>query len=244
MDWPLIDATEPGLSIRVLVRDAEVVMAGQNRIEPSPIVLGDIVEQGVFYRFYSIQGAPHRWAKKVVGSRTKRYPFGLTVTYPMWLYTRFKYGVLDMIQYELQVAQAMPQEVQPYLLQNPALGRTSEGESVLCADKVLDWDGVPSQTLNRVGKVSNELFWRHVQEICEGLERHQLYLLGVFHGGSHVLVHKLSQNEWKPVLLDVVKSGRTMYPFQIDLWSAASLRKKFLRQLQRFRNRFMAGPYP
>ncbi len=226
--------------MRVFVRDLEGSMTGQNQMESSPIVLGDIVEQGVFYRFYSIQGMPHRWAKKMVGSRTKRYPFGLTITYPMWLYTRFKYGVSDMIQYEMQISQTMPREIQPYFLQNQALGRTSGGESLLCADRVLDWDGLPSQTLNRVGRVSNESFWRHVQVICDELERHHIYLLGVFHGGNHVLVQRLSPNEWRPVLLDVVKSGRTLYPFQVNLWLVSSVRTKFHRQLQRFRNRFMA----
>jgi hypothetical protein len=240
MGLPLIDEPEPGSLTRTLLCDAEVVVTGQSRIEPSQIVLGDIVEQGVFYRFCNIQGAPHRWAKKMVGSRTKRYLFGLTVTYPMWLYTRYKYGVSDMIQYELQIAQTMPREVQPYLLQNQALGRTSEGESVLCADKVLDWDGAPSQTLNRVGKVSNELFWRHVQEVCDVLERDRLYLLGVFHGGNHILVQKVTEHEWKPVLLDVVKLGKGMYPFQIDLWFGASVRRKFQRQLMRFKDRFTA----
>jgi hypothetical protein len=217
-------------------------MTSQLEIEPSPIILGDIVLQGVFYQFHDIQGVPHRCAKKLVSSRTKRYSFGIKVTYPMWLYTRFKYGVSDMIQYEMQVAQTMPREVQPYLLQNPTLGRTSEGESVLCTDKVMDWDGVPSQTLNNVGKVSNELFWQHVQAICEGLERHHLYLLGVFHGGNHVLVQRLSRNEWKPVLLDVIKVGRRMYPFQFNIWGVLSLRNKFHRQLQRFRDRFMPNP--
>jgi hypothetical protein len=219
-------------------------MTGLSRNEPSVIILGDVVLQGVFYQFYNIQSVPHRWAKKIVSFRAKQYPLGMKVTYPMWLYTRFKYGVSDIIQYEMQAAQTIPREVQPYLLENQTLGQTSRGETVLCADKVLDWDGVPSQTLNRVGKVSNEVFWQHVQSICDELERHHIYLLGVFHGGNHILVQKLSQNEWRPVLLDVLKLGRTMYPFQVNLWRASSVRTKFYRQLQRFRNRFMPNQSP
>lgn len=207
--------------------------------EPAQIVLGNVVAQGVFYQFYDIQGVPSRWAKKAAASRVKRYPFGVKVTYPMRFYTRLKYGVPDMIRYEMHVAQAMPREVQPYLLQNIRLGLTSDGESVLCSDKVFDHDGAMSQTLNTVGRVSNKMFWQHVQDICDGLERHHTYLLGVFHGGNHVLVQKAASDEWKPVLLDLSKSGGTMYPFQINLWGPSSVRNKFYRQLQRFRNRFM-----
>jgi hypothetical protein len=214
-------------------------MAAHIRTEAFPIILGEVVAQGVFYQFYDIQGVPHRWAKKLMTSRVKRYPLGVTVNYPMRLYTLIKYGVRDMMEYEMQVAQTMPREVRPYLLQNMILGRTPDGDPVLCADKVLDYDGRMSQTLNQVGSVSNELFWRHVHQVCDGFERHRVYLLGVFHGGNHILVQKISPLEWRPVLLDVVKSGSTMYPFQINLWRDSSVRHKFHRQLQRFQNRFM-----
>ena len=123
--------------------------------DPLPIVLGAVVARGTFYNFYEIEGIHHRWAKKTVPSRVKQYSFGMRITYPMWLYTRFKYGVSDLIVHETQVAQKLPDEIQPYLLQNMTLGKTSEGASVLCADKVFDYDGTLSRTVNNTGRISN-----------------------------------------------------------------------------------------
>jgi len=213
-------------------------MRSSIRTEVAPIHLADVVAQGIFYQFHEIQGSPSRWAKKAEEIRTKRYPLGVTIRYPIALYTRVKYGVSDIMLYEMQISQQLPNEIAPYLLQNMRLGWTSDGRTVLCADKVLNYDGMMSATLNNTGRVSNPSFWRHVEAICEVLERHGQYLLGVFHGGNHILVQKNSPEEWRPVLVDIVKCGRRMYPFQLNLWSPTSVQKKFHRQLARFRLRF------
>lgn len=219
-------------------------MVAPLQTEPVPIVLGDVMARGVFFQFFEIQGTSARWAKKAVDVRVKRYFFGVTIRYPMRMYTRYKYGVSDIILYEMQLVHRLPAEAQPYLLQNRAFGRTLQGESVLCADTVLDYDGKRSQTLKKVGRISNASFWWHVDTVREVLERHGVLLFGVFHGGNHILVQKRSPDEWRPVLVDIVKSGRTMYPFQFHLWRAASVQNKYHRQIERFRNRFMPISQP
>jgi hypothetical protein len=206
------------------------------------ITLGKPLHAGSCFQFYEIQGQPHRWAKKAEYDRVKRYPLGVTVTYSMKLYTLLKYGVPDVMQYECNQWRRMPQELHPYLLREVTLSRTSNGDRVLSADKVMDFDGMPSRSLNDMGKIANPSFWKAVEVICDSLERHNLVLLGVFHGGNQLLVQKVSELEWKPIILDLTKIGRRMYPFQPDLWFRFSLKKKFCRQLSRFRNRFMVSP--
>jgi hypothetical protein len=221
-------------------RESERPMSDSIQTEDVPVPLAGSVACGIFYQFYDIQGSPSRWAKKAENIRTKRYALGVTIRYPMRLYTRLKYGVPDIIRYEIEIARRLPDEIMPYLLQNMRLGRTADGSTVLCSDKVLNYDGGMSQTLNETGRVFNPSFWRHVEVICDVLKRHGAYLLGVFHGGNHVLVQKCSPDDWRPVLIDVVKCGRRLYPFQVNLTRPTAVRKKYYRQLERFKTRFRA----
>jgi hypothetical protein len=132
----------------------------------------------------------------------------------------------------------MPKELHPYLLKAVRLERAQSGSPLLCSDRLRDYDGAFSKTLSQTGRISNSQFWQEVAAICHLLRTSQLYLLGVFRGGSHLLVHKISPDHFRPVILDVTKMGRQWYPFQFNLWSRRSLEKKVERQLKRFMERF------
>jgi hypothetical protein len=125
-------------------------------------------------------------------------------------------------------------------LKNVTLARSPTGATVLCADRVWDFDGAPSRSLTDLGAISNPAFWEGVSHISEILLRNRLYLFGVFHGGGKILVQKVSADRWRPVILDVVKAGWTLYPFQVHLAFEYWLRRKFERRMTRFIGRFQA----
>jgi hypothetical protein len=62
----------------------------------------------------------------------------------------------------------------------------------------------------------------------------------VLHGRGHLVVQKLSADRWKPVIVDVVKMGGALYPFQFHLAVEYYLRRKFERGFKRFIERFKA----
>ena len=213
---------------------------GEQESGRQAIPLGCIVMESPLYVFHEIEGEPDRWAKSIVETRVKRYPLGLTVRYPGWMYVKLKYGICDLMEHEFHQWRAMPEKLRPYLLKNVTLERSQVGKRLLCSDRIRDYGGNFSRTLSQTGEISNPGFWRHVTGICETLRSRQLYLLGIFHGGSQVLVHKVSLDDWRPVILDVTKLGRKMYPFQLDLWRKRAVERKFERQFVRFCERFSA----
>lgn len=206
------------------------------------VVLGRILAEGPLYTFHEISGTPDRWAKSVVDSRVKGYPLGVTIRYPGQLYVKIKYGVSDLAEHEFRQWSSMPPELHRYLLKGVRLEQSQTGQRLLCSDRVRDCDGTYSRTLSQTGKVSNPGFWSGVTNIRDVLRSSKIYLLGVFHGGSQILVHKVSPDHWEPVILDVTKLGRQMYPFQLNLWRKRALEKKFERQFGRFCERFCGEP--
>ena len=212
---------------------------GEQGVSHQAILLGPIVMECPLYVFYEVAGESDRWAKSIVETRVKRYPLGITIRYPGRMYARLKYGIRDLAEHEFDQWQAMPETLRPYLLKNVTLEWSQSGKRLLCSERVRDYDGSFSKTLSQTGGISNPHFWEHVSGICEALRSSRLYFLGVFHGGSQILVHKLSRDHWRPLILDVTKLGRKMYPFQLDLWRERSLERKFERQLVRFVERFL-----
>jgi hypothetical protein len=200
--------------------------------------LGALVRRGVFADFYELSARPARIAKRANERREKRYPFGLTVSYPLKLYATLKYGIPDLMQYEYRQWSALPAELRPYVLQHVTLARGPRGETLLCADQVVDWDGTPSRSLSETGPIANRPFWSQIDCFIDVLRTRRLYLCGVLRGGSHILVQRTSSDAARPVIIDVMKIGRKLYPFQIQLAWEAALRNKFERGVARFRSRF------
>jgi hypothetical protein len=87
----------------------------------------------------------------------------------------------------------------------------------------------------QLGPIDNEPFWRHVDRIVGILRGRRAMLLGVFTGESaSVLVHKVSPEEWRPVLIDFLKVGRRMYYYQFWMHRRRAFWGKFDRGLAAF----------
>ncbi len=162
----------------------------------------------------------------------KKYPFG-TVPMPGPAYTLLKFGNTNINKVEFENYKALPNSVRDVYTPKCRLIK-----GVLIEERVFDGDGTPSRSIDEhiaAGEtLDNEHFWKEVDTLRETLLADKAYLLGVFYGGSNIMVQKISPEVWKPVMVDFKRLGRRSYPFQPHLWSDANLEKKFLRQFERF----------
>lgn len=220
---------------------------GASKARPQPRLksgetfeVGNRIREGAYYAYHEIAGEPNLIGRVALPARTKRYWFGVTVRYPMPLYTRLKFGIRDIVEHEYRAFQSLPAELHDYLPRQVRLGRTPSGQPILCTERVSNFDGTPARSLQRTGPVANHLFWEEVDRIVEILCSRQSFLLGVFHSGTHVAVQKRSPTEWRPVITHALKLGRAMYRPQFYLLSPTLLRWKFERGYRRLRERFMA----
>ena len=189
-----------------------------------------------FSTYHDIQGLPDRVAQIARSHRRKRYPLGLTVRYPMRLYTRVKYGQRDIIEYAGSALDSLPEILAEFLPPRRQLVTTTGGRTALVCGRVVDHDGSPSRFLNDAGAITDPSFRSEVLRFADLLRSHRLYLMSAFEPGN-LLVRRTSDRTSRPVLWpDVLKQGRTLYPLQWHLLSGPVLRRKFERRLERFLN--------
>jgi hypothetical protein len=175
-------------------------------------------------------------AKSLKKKITKSYWGKINIYFSSTLYTRLKFGICDFNQWEYKIFKSLPKELHDYFPRNLQMK-----EDLLIMERPRDYDGAYSQTVGEMGSVSNVAFWIHVNKIVEILLVRQLFLLDVFYRGNNILVRKISPQEWRPVLTDVKRMGRSTYPFQPLLFSQKEQQKKFCRRLERFRATYQKG---
>jgi len=201
------------------------------------LTLGKEIHRGTYSSFYEDPSDSQRWVKKSNPYRIKKYPPGITISYPMPLYTLIKHGIPDMIHYEYKIIQALHEELRPYVLKNVSLGQTSQAHSVLFSDRVMNFDGKPAKSMKNLGKIENPYFWNEFLKLTNILEQTRTYLFGIFSGGTEIFVQRLSTSKWKPILVDVTRVGRATYRFHPELLLESYLKEKFTRRMKRFFDR-------
>jgi len=207
---------------------------------PKTVELGKKIREGKYCAYHWVKDFPDLTARIALPTRHKRYPLGFTVPYPMRLYTSLKFGIRDIIEYEYQAFQALPWEFKDHVPTTIHLARTAAGQSVLCMNRLVNFDGTQSRYMNRYceTQIHNARFWDDIEYLVRVLRQRRTYLLSVFHSGTHVVVRKRSDAEWQPVITHALKLGRTMYRLQFYLASESVLRDKFERGYRRFVKRF------
>lgn len=111
-------------------------------------------------------------------------------------------------------------------------------DDFLISERIRDFDGAYSKSLHEYGKVSNTAFWSHIKNIADMMLREKIYLFDVFHFGNNIIVQQVSENEYRPVIIDCKRLGWSAYPFQLNLMLDSEKEKKFRRRFERFCQRF------
>lgn len=168
----------------------------------------------------------------------KQTPFG-KVSYPGPAYTLLKFGNTNVNIVDFENYQALPEIVKKeFAPKNRLLN------GIIVQERVFDYDGTPSLSVSeyadQFGKISNKNFWNKVEELKEIFLKEKEPLLGVFADGSNVLVKKLSEEEWVPIIVDFKRLGARAYVFQPHLRLPGEVQKRFLRRFERFERNYKA----
>ncbi len=162
----------------------------------------------------------------------KKYPLG-TIPYPSEPYTLLKFGKANINEVDYANYQKLPEAVRNNFTPN-----TRMINGVIVQERMQNYDGTPSVSIEehtqKYGKIQNKFFWETVEKLKQAFLLEEQPLLGVFHRGSNILVKKLSENEWIPIMIDFKRLGARSYPFQPHLNIKDRLQKKFLRQFKSF----------
>ncbi len=111
-------------------------------------------------------------------------------------------------------------------------------DDMLIMERITDFDGRFSKTVLEYGRVANEFFWKDVETIVEILKDENLWLFDIFHYGNNMVVKKVSEEVFRPVIIDFKRMGWSSYPLQINLLFESECRKKFHRRLKKFIKKF------
>ncbi len=136
---------------------------------------------------------------------------------------------------ELAIYQNLPEDLKPYF--NPVIEAT---EDYIVAGRPIDYDGKHSKPVCEYGKVSNQGFWKEVEHIVSLLDKHELWFFDTFQIGTNIFVQKLSEDYWKPIIVDYKHIGWKAFPMQFNLFLDSEKRKKFYRSYRRFEAWFRA----
>lgn len=207
------------------------------------VTLGKHLRPGLYCGYFEVVGEPGVVAKAAYPTRTKRYFPGFRVAYSLPWYTRWKYGIRDIVAHDYESLVSLPSPWRDHLPAELCLRRTTTGASAMCWREPVDFDGARSQTFLKTGPVSCPSFWAEMEALITACRRRSVWPMGLFPGSQQVTVQRLSPDRSRPVITaDLIKLGRRMYPFQVYLWLPPILRWKFERRYRAFKKKFCASP--
>lgn len=162
---------------------------------------------------------------------------GQTISLPAFIFSLLKFGTINPNKKEFEIIQQLPFELKPYL---PNHIEYKDGNLIQSRPK--DYNGEYSSTVIKYGKVDNNVFWNHVHVIESIFIKHQFFPLDIFRGGGNVIIEKISESEWKPVIIDIKRVGYRPIVDSLDfkLIFKSAQQKKFLQRMKAFKQKYQA----
>ncbi len=179
------------------------------------------IGEGNFRECFAVEGDPGLCIKRI------RHDLGFLQRLQVWILRR------RMNEEERKIYDNLPEELKQYF--NPIVDASVNN---LVTERPYDYDGQHSRLVRDYGKISHEGFWLHVEEIVRLLDKHRIWFFDIFHLGANMFVQRLSETEWKPVIVDYKHIGWKSFPLQFNLLFDSEKRKKFYRNYRRFKARF------
>ncbi|TVQ45710.1 MAG: hypothetical protein EA362_08425 [Saprospirales bacterium] len=180
---------------------------------------GELIGSGKYRNCFSIEGS-HLCAKK-----KRPFHFKLKNLRPGFF--------RDLNKEEFHVYSNLPPKLKEFFPPNYQI----VGE-LLISERPRDYSGEYSKIIQEHGPVENASFWEDIDTIFHLLIEHKIWLFDVFNKGTNIIVQKVSENVFRPVIIDCKKFGLKSYPLQIHLWLESERRKKLIRRLSYFHQRF------
>lgn len=157
------------------------------------------------------------------------------IPFPAFIFSFLKFGTTNPNKKEYKILMNLPKSLMTYL---PEYIEYKEGYLIQSRPK--DYDGQYSTSVYQYGPFKNEAFWKHIKIIENILLDNQIYPLDIFRGGGNIMIQKISEQEWKPVLIDFKRVGYRPFADSLDfkLILKSEQRKKFLQRMESFLKTF------
>lgn len=108
---------------------------------------------------------------------------------------------------------------------------------LLISERPQDYDWWFSKTLYEYGKLENTIFWDHIENIKSLILNNEFYLLDTLQW-RNLLVKKISETIYIPIIIACKRLWWKSYPLQINLIFKKEKDKKINRIFQRLRDNF------
>ncbi len=136
---------------------------------------------------------------------------------------------------EFQLYKSLPGSLKEYL---PSYMEMKD--DILIMERITDYDGNFSKTVLEYGRIENDNFWEETERIARILTEEKVWMFDIFHHGNNIVVKKISEDTFIPVLIDFKRVGWRAYPLQLNLLFEKEKRKKFRRRFGSFLKRYRA----
>ena len=191
------------------------------------ITVGEKIGEGNYRICYAVTGTDLciKKKKKYIAKKT----FGHKLHYRSKIYNFFRFGG-DLNRIEYKAIMSLPEELQPYMPSHVQLLKED-----LIMQRAKNADGSYSKMMQKGGKVRNKVFWEHIDKIVMIFSEKNIFPSDIFRNGNNIVIKKISENEWIPVIIDFKRMNQNLDLFQ---YFEFGNKKKFYRRLNRFIKKF------
>ncbi|NAS30514.1 hypothetical protein GTQ40_06000 [Flavobacteriaceae bacterium R38] len=193
------------------------------------ISIGEIIGEGNFRTTYAVKD------KDLCLKKHKKYVtkiiYGLKIDFRSNFFIFLKFGVSDLNVMEYKAIKKMPAELTPYI---PSDIEFIKGEGLVMG-RAKDVDGTYSEMMANFGPIHNKAFWEHIERMIKIFEDNNIYPSDILYKGNNLIVKKVSDEEWIPIIIDFKRMN-----MGYDLFSRFEFgsKKTFYRRLKRFKEAF------
>ncbi len=176
------------------------------------IPLGEKIGSGVHRETFEVKGQPRKIAKVLRDWFVLRIGTALKIHIPgiaLKVLSFIRYGTLNVNEYERDILASLPKSVMRYVACCPEIAETTDGRTALINTRLKNFDGTFAQTLHSHGPVNNPAFWQHWNHLFLICKKENIALYDVFRNPKNILVHKISETEWVPMIIDVKSLNAT-----------------------------------
>lgn len=170
---------------------------------------------------------------KKMKDRITRKLFWIQISIKSELFSLIKFwnDNINIIEYE--VIKKLPKELLEYFPRIIYLENW-----VLYMERPRNYDWTYSITLQEHGPTDNEAFWEHIEKIERICRDNKFRLFDILRMWKNILIQKISETEFKPVIIDCKRTENWSKLTQPNLLLNSERRKKFYRRLARFMKDF------
>lgn len=148
------------------------------------------------------------------------------------LYLLFTFWVESLNIREYRVFNLLPIDLKKYF---PSIVMMCGEDLVM--ERIKDFDGSCSKTIREFWKIDNMKFWQEIENIARILLEKNMLFFDIFNS-KNIVVKRISENEYVPVIVDFKRLGIGSYSFQFNLVFESERKRKFHKKLQDFKQKY------